>query len=263
MLVREMNQIASDWSLFLQLNPAGCLVAEKNGIVVGTVANLRYGEQFSWLAMVLVDPRERRQGIGTRLLEQGLALAPENECVRLDATDAGRQLYRQYGFLDEYVIHRVAMHLEAPETVVRGGHARRVVESDLPEILALDRIVFGADREPVLRSLFARSPESAWVVADAGVEGYCFGRNGFLYRQIGPVVARNHDVAQELIAGCLTSGSRGGYVIDAPGHCKIWLAWLQEKGFRVERSFTRMFRGTLAHPGQPERVFGVAGPELG
>jgi predicted N-acetyltransferase YhbS len=257
------NQVDSDWSLFLHLNPAGCRVAEKNGAVIGTVASLRYGEQFSWLAMVLVDPYERRMGVGTKLLEEGLALAGSQRCMRLDATVAGRQLYRQYGFTDEYGIHRLKIQLEAPDLGARDGRSRRIRESDFPAILALDRIVFGADREPVLRSLFARAPECAWMVTGSGVQGYCFGRNGFLYTQIGPVVAHNHEVAQELVAQCLGNAGRGAYVLDAPEHCAPWLAWLRATGFKEERSFTRMSRGKLRDPGQPERMFAVAGPELG
>ena len=101
------NQVASDWSLFLQLNPAGCLVAEKNGTVVGTVASLRYGEQFSWLAMVLVDPRKRRQGIGTRLVQTLLDLADQWLLLRrveltvLTENEGAKHLYERLGFVVE------------------------------------------------------------------------------------------------------------------------------------------------------------------
>src|SRR5947209_5205273 len=101
------NQLEDDWALFLSLSLAGCRVAEKNGAVVGTVATLPYQHRFSWLSMVLVDPRHRRAGIGTSMLLEGLSLLGSETCVRLDATPAGRALYRQHGFMDEHPITRL------------------------------------------------------------------------------------------------------------------------------------------------------------
>lgn len=256
------NQVARDWALFLELNPAGCRVAEKNGDVIGTVASIRYQDHFDWLAMVLVDPGERHMGLGTRLLEEGLA-ANEAACVRLDATAAGRRIYRKYGFEDEYTISRLTGYTH-PGNMSRGnGNARPVRVQDFPAILELDRVVFRADREAVLRSLFARSLECAWLVESSGIQGYCFGRDGFLYQQIGPIIASHVSVACELVSACLISAVADRYVIDTPNHDNEWLEWLTLMGFGTERSFTRMFRGKREQPDDLSRLFGVAGPELG
>jgi GNAT superfamily N-acetyltransferase len=257
------NQLESDWSLFLNLSPAGCRVAEKDGQVVGTVATLRYQDRFSWLAMVLVDPAERRAGIGTRLLHEGLTLLHHDKCIRLDATELGRQLYMQHGFVDEYSITRFAASIDTTQTVPLTEKVRRMRELDLPTIFDLDREIFGADREPVLRSLFARSPECAWVALESDIQGYCFGRPGFLYQQIGPIVARDETLARELISQCLAQKSDQQFGIDAPRHCASWLRWLKSIGFQEERSFIRMHRGENRYPGRPECVFGVVGPEFG
>ena len=257
------NQLESDWSLFLKLNPEGCRVAEEKGDVIGTVAVIPYQQRFNWLAMVIVDPGKRRMGIGTKLLEEGLALAGEQSCVRLDATDAGRQIYRRYGFEDEYAISRLALSAADGQTVQRSGSARRISLDDFPLILDMDRAVFGADREPVLRSLFSRSPECAWLVQDSDIKGYCFGRDGFLYHQIGPIVATDESVARALVAHCVAAGGEARYVIDAPDHSAEWVEWLKATGFVKERWFTRMFRGKNRYPGDPKRVFAAAGPELG
>src|SRR5688572_19261656 len=83
------NQVARDWELFLAMCPDACKVAvDETGTVVGSVAAVTYGTEFGWIAMVLVDPAYRRQGIGTRLLEEGLALLTHVPIVRLDATPA-------------------------------------------------------------------------------------------------------------------------------------------------------------------------------
>ena len=74
------------------------------------------------------------------------------------------------------------------------------VEQDLPAVFNEDHVIFGADREPVLRSLFARLPECAWVSVASGLQGYCFGRPGFLYQQLGPIVARDESIARDLVS---------------------------------------------------------------
>src|ERR1035438_9940915 len=47
------NQLESDWRCFLDWNPLGCLVAVRDGVVVGTVATLRFEGRFGWISMVL------------------------------------------------------------------------------------------------------------------------------------------------------------------------------------------------------------------
>ena len=75
------NQLESDWRVFLNWNPSACRVAERDGTIVGTIAALRYGDCFSWLSMVLVEPSERGAGIGTHLLQEGLDLGSGDEDV--------------------------------------------------------------------------------------------------------------------------------------------------------------------------------------
>jgi GNAT superfamily N-acetyltransferase len=257
------NQLEADWSLFLQLSPSGCRVAEKNGQIIGTVATLRYQDRFSWLSMVLVDPQERRAGVGTRLLYEGFALLRDEVCIRLDATPQGRLLYIQHGFLDEYSISRLRTSAAGKQIAPVTGKVRRMCERDLAAVIRHDGVIFGADREPVLRSLFARSPEYAWIAVASGIEGYCFGRPGFLYPQLGPIIADDESIAAELVSQCLAHSSGQRFGIDAPQHCASWLQWLTSNGFSEERSFVRMHRGQNRYPGRTEFVFGVVGPEFG
>lgn len=257
------NQLENDWSLFLELNPTGCRVAEKDGKVVGTVATLKYYNRFSWVSMVLVDPQQRRAGIGTQLLQEALALLDEETCIRLDATTAGRQLYQQYGFVDEYSITRFTISIDSVQIAPVTRDVRRMHEQDFLSVFDRDHIVFGADREPILRSLFARSSECAHVAVASNIQGYCFGRPGFLYRQLGPIVADDENVARDLVLQCLAQSTVRRFGIDAPRHSPAWLAWLESIGFIEERSFIRMYRGINRYPGDPKSVFGIVGPEFG
>jgi len=138
--------------------------------------------------------------------------------------------------------------------------------SDLAAVCLLDREVFGADRSHLLAELFRRAPECAWVVRDdAGLRGYCFGRPGRVHTQLGPVVAFDGAVAQELArASCARLHKPEAYAtaIDVALYDREWLEFLKSVGFVVERPFTRMFLRGHKHPGIPERQYAICGPEF-
>jgi predicted N-acetyltransferase YhbS len=258
------NQTEDDWRFFLDSPDGGGWLAEKSGEVVGSVAFLRYGAIFSWLSMMLVDPGERRTGIGSRLMEAALdALASEN-CIRLDATQLGEPLYRQFGFRPEYELARMVATVDTPDSDEAIGCAAPMTPLDFVDVFATDHRVFGADRSALLASFHRRAPELALVSRKgADVVGYCFGRPGYLYQQLGPVVAESKGIAQSLIARCLSSQEGKRIAVDAPVSAMEWTRWLESIGFKAERRFLRMRRGDNLSRGIPDLQFAIAGPEFG
>jgi GNAT superfamily N-acetyltransferase len=250
------NQLEEDWRCFLEGTAGSGWLAEQDGVAIGTVATLRYRPGFSWLSMMLVDPAYRRTGVGSQLLATALEALTDEKCVRLDATPAGEPLYRRFGFVPEYPLTRattMSMRTALPPGI------RAMTTADLPSILARDHEIFGADRSSLLTSFYHRAPELAAIAPGAG---YCFGRPGRLYHQLGPLVAEEVAAAQDLVACCLARRS-GPIAIDATRFSPQWIAWLQSAGFAIERPFLRMRRGEISHPGQAERQFAIAGPEFG
>src|SRR5260370_18807817 len=156
------NQLESDWRVFLNWNPSTCRVGEGDGNVVGTIAALRYGDSFTWLSMILVEPTERGAGIGTRLL----ALLRQ-DCVRLDATPLGQPIYARNDFVDEYPLIRMTATVHAVDFDNVPSCVRPMHEEDLEHVLLRDRAVFGADRSRLLRSLFQLAPRYAWIAGNA------------------------------------------------------------------------------------------------
>jgi GNAT superfamily N-acetyltransferase len=264
----QWNQVEDDWRCFLE-SAGGGRLAEKDSEVVGTVAFLRYDPCFSWLSMMLVDPRARRAGIGSRLLEAALDALAEESCVRLDATPAGEPLYRRRGFVPEYELTRTKVTVAA-ERFCRSERVCPTGPGDLSEVFAKDREVFGADRGALLASFYARAPELAWAARTGGktagatsLLGYCFGRPGYRYGQLGPIVAESASVATDLVSHCLSGQDGRTLVVDAPRLAPDFAQWLKSAGFEMERPFLRMRRGENRCPGIPDRQFGIAGPEFG
>jgi GNAT superfamily N-acetyltransferase len=258
------NQLAGDWELFISLSPEGCYAAVTEDRVIGTMATVNYQERFAWVGMVLVDPEFRGRGIGTQLLHSSFEILKEVSPIRLDATPQGRPVYDKLGFVDEYALSRMQIEVTGNSLFKEDGSARRIVESDLAVVLDFDRFVFGANRGPILKWAWRQAPEYAWIVmGPSGVYGYCFGRHGFNFEQIGPVVAIDQQIAQKLVASCLAGQEGKRFILDPLHFCAEWLDWLLHSGFVHQRPFTRMFRGENRFPGIPTRQWAIYGPEFG
>jgi GNAT superfamily N-acetyltransferase len=268
------NQTEADWRLFLSLNPAGCFVAEDRGRIAGTVTTTDYGEAIAWIGMVLVDPDFRRQGIATRLTLRAIESVTPGCTIKLDATPLGQQVYEPLGFQTESTLYRLtigaAPSLEltpqpnpTPEAEVAQTISALAV-SDLAMVGELDRLTFGADRLGLLSIWATAQPQTAWQCHYRGaLRGYCLGRPGTNFYQLGPLVAETPAEAIALAGAALGQVAGQPVVIDAPAAQTAFLAWLAGLGFERQRSFARMVYGQNHHPGQPEKVFAAAGPEFG
>ena len=250
------NQLENDWKLFLELNPGGSRVAvDENGKIVGTVSTIAYEDHFSWIGMVLVDPGKKRQGIGTQLLREALKILEKQETVKLDATPAGREVYLKLGFTDEYTLSRMILLNE--HKLQNQSNAHNTTEKELQKILQTDREVFGASRKELLNRLYKNYPELSFSTNNS----YSFGRNGYNFTQIGPVIADNPDDAKHLITEALNN-SEGPMVIDVMDSSPV-KQWLTSLGFTEQRKLIRMYRGKNAWPGIPAKQFAILGPEFG
>jgi predicted N-acetyltransferase YhbS len=258
------NQQWRDWELFLKQNPEGCRVAlDESGKVIGTVTTFRYQHHFTWIGMVLVNPEWRRTGVGTQLLNEALKLVPGNETAKLDATPAGREVYVKLNFVDEYAISRIHIGSHAVQNLP-ASFARPIQASDISAILKLDREVFGAERQHVLEWSMQGAPQYAFVMEEQGeIRGFCFGRKGYNFNHIGPVIAAHVNIAKDLLSAALRQGEGRPTVIDVLDHTTEWSSFLSSLGFVHLRSLIRMYRGTNAYPGLPEKQFAILGPEFG
>ena len=256
------NQTERDWRFFLASAPHGAVVAVEGGSVIGTVATLPYGP-FAWISMVLVDPAARGRGIGTWLLETGLALVPRGSTARLDATPAGEVIYRKLGFAAEYGLARLFLD-RRPRGSAPARGARPLARADWPALLDMDARAFGASRAGLLEQLAAGAPEYAWVAENHGhLSGYLFGRHGHVREQLGPLVADSAEAAGVLLEACLAACPDRSVFTDVPDNQHTFRARLLQLGFQTERPFLRMYRAQLTAPGQPSQVYAIAGPEFG
>ena len=270
------NQTKEDWERFLQADPEGCFVAEWNGQVVGTVTTIIYENRFAWTGMVLVDPRLRGKGIGTALLLKAIEHLDSKKipCVKLDATPQGKPIYTRLGFRIEYEIERHSLTREAmhPDPVTENDGASiktnafvaRDAAEQIEALLEMDREIFGADRSALLRSLAGCAPELVTVTHTGNaLKGFALGRKGSLADHLGPWAAWDRLAAREVLEGFLLRSQRHVVFVDMVRDNPWAPALLAANGFRFSRSLTRMYRGENAHPGRPEFLCAILGPEFG
>jgi GNAT superfamily N-acetyltransferase len=242
------NQRLADWRRLLQLAPSGSFAAVTGGRIVGTAIGIDYGS-FAWIAMMLVDPAYRGQGLGARLLEAAMGAVAPDLTIRLDATPMGRPLYQRYGFEDEAMLSRnVADTVHVAGDKDNGTTVRGMTAADLPAVIAIDRRVFGGDRRDLLEWALETAPHYARVLDSTAGCQYCFGRAGRLFDQIGPVVANNDADAAALVDAALMSAEGRAAVADVYDARGCFATCLQRRGFVSQRPLFRMRR-----PGSRDR----------
>jgi GNAT superfamily N-acetyltransferase len=207
----------------LQLS-SGAVSLDDQGRVTGTILVTPYCDDCAMINMVIVDRNERGKGLGRRLMEQAFALAG-NRPVRLVATTDGMPLYQKLGFAPSGTIMQhqgQVAALDAPYGVEAAS------AHDLPEIKAMDRDAYSADRETLVDAL-AEHGAFAVIRRNGTIEAYAairpFGRG----EVIGPVVAESAEQAKALIS--FFAATRPGAFLRVDTDSRTGIAdWLTEIG---------------------------------
>lgn len=254
------NQLEADWSVFLA-DPAHCFAALQNGTLTGTAVGIDYEQAISWIGMVLVDPSFRRMGIATQLMEKTIASLSSCRCIKVDATPAGKKVYDQLGFVDEFRIHR--MTCKTLPYIDETSMASPVTATDLDALADFDCTIFGARRQNLLAALVQASPAQAWKLQRAGtMAAAALGRPGTHFYQVGPVLSRSFEDARAVLVPSFRSLAGQAVMVDVPEIHTPLRDWLRRLGFTDQRCFIRQVRGESPAT-QPAAYMAIAGPEFG
>lgn len=250
------NQTAEDWQRFLALETEGCFVAECDGHPAGTTVTCTFGP-VAWVAMVLVDPSLRGQGIGTRLMEHALDWldARRVPSIRLDATPLGRPIYLKLGFVDEYELLRMEGVVDGEAFALSASNPPAV---DFETLCRVDQQASATPRRSLLEALRRQQPEAARVEADA----YMMYRPGSRATQIGPGAALRAAEGRTLADWALSQCRGERVYVDIPVVNRPAIEWAGSRGLVEQRRLMRMCRGPRVAD-RADWIWASSGPEMG
>ena len=237
------NQVEADWERVLALQPDGCFLAECEGETVGTVTTCLFGE-VAWVAMMLVAPARRGQGIGRALMSHALEFLDDagTRSVRLDATPLGQPLYQSMGFEVE---HQVLRYQGQPQASRKGeGDSTTVLDQgEVEAIIALDHRITATNRSKLLERLVHEEAVAVHVRRQQGVlTGFMMIRPGANAYQVGPCLGPG-EAGRTLLKTALTARAGELTVVDIPEVHRESRSVAQSHGLEPVRQFARMGRG--------------------
>jgi GNAT superfamily N-acetyltransferase len=233
------NQTPEDWSLAIEMNRDGCFAMDCGGAIVATTTTNRYGTDLAWIGMVLTHPEFRGRGFARTLMKHALEDLSDVRTVKLDATEMGKPLYTQLGFVDECAIER---WLRPPQP-----SEREVTLESFSLPADLDRHAFGADRSALLHRL-------AQIEAASLEDAFAMGRGV----RFGPCVSRSKESALALAEWFLARHADQQIIWDIFPENNL----AQELGFQQSRRLTRMVLGPEVKA-QSDLIYACAGFEFG
>lgn len=259
------NQVPADWRRLLDLNPDSCFAGWVDDELVATATLVTYEERVGWIGMVLVEESHRRQGYGMQIFERTLEAALDRNIpmIGLDATDAGRSVYRQADFVDVAPIERWVGELEPGS--IAGDNGTVVSDPSLTDVLALDQRACGVDRSNLLTQLYEQENVTTFLVSDSAEDenrGYAIVRPGRNAVQAGPIVALDMETLSRLLKVTGKKLDNPRIVIDVLGGDEA-TDILTDANLACQRKLTRMTYQTAREALLGEHVVAAAGLELG
>lgn len=258
------NQTEEDWQFLIQGQDNVNLVLEQESKVIGSITGLNYDNQVLWIGMMLIDKHFRGNGHSKLLLKTIINRSKHCQSIKLDATPAGLPVYKTLGFSAEAKLRRYINSKVKQKKVSARLNLRSTTHNDLPAIVQMDKELFGVNRKRLFTFLFEDSPELAKVIIEDGkVLGFCLGRKGQQFTQIGPLGAMSEEIVKALIDTCLDQLTGKAVVVDVLADNEGIKKYLEERGFSVQRSLERMYLHHNPNLGYSNNYYLIAGPEFG
>lgn len=249
-----------DWR-FALCHGAG-VVAERDGLIVGSALRWLWGTDRASLGLVLVAPPWQRRGIGRRLMGAAL-LDTGRRHVLVHATPASQSLCEQLGLRSTGEVRQhEGLALGSTRPVLAEGERLRAPDRHDADVLALlDVRATGLPRPCVVRQLL-NDHQAIVFERDGRAAGFSVLRRSGRGHTIGPVVAPDVASARALIAHwCrLYAGQRLRIDVDAESGLP---EWLESLGLQRAGSTIAMVRGRLPPRGPSCGGWALLSPEVG
>ncbi len=238
------------------------LVAENDGVVLGTTMWWLYGSDHATLGMVIVSKAAQGMGVGRQLME-GAISAIGDRAISLNATDEGLRLYRALGFETTGTIyqHQGAAFAVPIAELIPNERIAPMKAGEIADIARIDQQATGLDRKHVIEFLFDAA-QGVVLNRDGEQAGFALFRRFGRGYSIGPTIAPDIGGARALISHWLGSNIGMFCRLDVPEDSGL-SAWLDELGLPCVGRVTRMCRGTPPKRGTGIRSYSLINQALG
>ncbi|MGW7263083.1 GNAT family N-acetyltransferase [Streptomyces sp. NPDC054842] len=218
------------WGLLLAAGTGYGIHDPEGGLVAACVVT-EYGHRdrpdLGAIGMVLVADRHARRGVGRRLMRHVVAELGTTP-LTLHATPSGRPLYEELGFKTTGRAEMIRGRFVPDGTVPRIA-TRSATAEDLTTIVRLDEEVFGCNRTHVLTRLPAFADQLRVAEDNGRIIGYAAAWPNMETHVIGPLIARDTETAQALVASLAARTDRPLRTDIDVRHDEL-LTWLKDHG---------------------------------
>lgn len=200
----KVGELVNFWKLFIDGKMCYFTIVKYNEKTIGCGAVIPYNS-LAWIAWMAVDPIFQRKGIGNEIMKNLMDYTKKSglKTLRLDATNIGMKLYSKFGFREEYRV--LWYEIKFRNRLNNFKELEISISNNIPRwCLKLDKEAFGDDRIKLLKLLLDNGGKIIMVEN----EGY-----GILWKnRIGPVVANDVEIAQNIVKYASNNGAEMIYV---------------------------------------------------
>jgi predicted N-acetyltransferase YhbS len=257
---------ARELEVMLRMDPEGSFVFEEEESL-GFATCVTYGRT-GVLGHLIVSKKGRGRKIGHSLVRAAVDYmsSKDVESMFVLSTQEAVKLYQSYGF--EIRDEVSCMHSRLDDNFDRSPSTSctPLMESDLDEVIAIDRRLFGDDRGRLIRILHHEAPQHSFKIErDDRILGFIFARPDHIGYNLGPWVCLTDEAsdAEALFRTALSTLGNGklysGSFSSNPASSKIMNEIPRINQWRIPL----MIRGKARYSADTSKVFGIAAFELG
>ncbi len=239
------NMASDDFAFNKRLEPNGCFVLLDESERVGIATCISYGH-IGWFGNLIVKQDYRGQGAGTKLVKHAIEYLQSSgvTTVGLYAYPNLISFYGKIGFKRDADFVVLKSDSISPSSEI--NDFRKITNKELPKIIQLDSLCFGASRKKLLEKIIG--PKNPCYLATEGDRtiGYIAANIYEETVEIGPLVcARDHtETAVSLLKNSLNRFERlEGYMYIPKTETKLLQAAMKA-GFEKQFELARMFLGS-------------------
>lgn len=260
------NPGLNDATAFYAADPAGFLVGEVDGEVIGCISAVCYDATFAFIGLYIVKTGWRGQGYGRQIWQAAWQQLEERldshqRSIGLDSVVEREATYRKSGFTPAYChiryVYETGNSITFPTGIVP------LVDIPFAEVIRYDAELFPVSRPSFLKPWIAVSGRAAYGVVDGDrLKGYGVIRPCHQGFKIGPLFADHLEIAECLFQALTSHAASQPVFLDIPDINRATGFLTRQYNLQPVFSCIRMYcdRSPIT---DVNRIFGATTLELG